>query len=53
MQEDGLKTVSCEIVDRLAIPNMPGERPALWERIIVRLLMQPSPEQLEAIKSTS
>jgi N-terminal region of glycosyl transferase group 7/N-terminal domain of galactosyltransferase len=53
MEEDGLKSVSYEIVDRFSIPNMPGERPALWERIVVRLLMQPSPEQLKAIKSTS
>jgi len=52
MQADGLKSVSYEIVDRLSIPDMPGERPALWERIIVRLLMQPSSEQLEAAKNT-
>jgi hypothetical protein len=52
MQEDGLKTVSYEIVNRLSIPDTPGERPALWEKITVRLLMQPSPEQLEATKNT-
>jgi glycosyl transferase family 7 (putative galactosyltransferase) len=49
MQADGLKNVSYEIVSRVPIPDTPGQRPAVWEKITVKLLMRPSPEQLEAI----
>src|SRR5262249_11677297 len=37
MQADGLKTLSYEIVNRVPIPNTPEHRPALWEKITVRL----------------
>jgi hypothetical protein len=53
MQSDGLKTLSYEIIDRQTIPTTPEERPASWEKITVRLLMQPSPEQLEATERTA
>jgi hypothetical protein len=52
IQDDGLRTVSYEILSRLSIPDMPGMRPALWEKLTVRLLMHPSPEQQEAAKNT-
>lgn len=52
-QEDGLKTVSYEILNRRSIGDMPGARPALWEKVTVRLLMQPSREQQEATRNTT
>lgn len=42
IQEDGLTTASFEIVDRVSIPDTAGARTALWEKVTIRLLMQPS-----------
>jgi hypothetical protein len=50
MHADGLKNVSYEIVNRVTISNILEQRSALWEKVTVKLLMQPSLEQLEAIK---
>jgi N-terminal domain of galactosyltransferase/N-terminal region of glycosyl transferase group 7 len=47
--EDGLQSIAYEILDRSDIPEGPVvERPASWEKVTVRLRMQPGQEQLEA-----
>jgi N-terminal domain of galactosyltransferase len=49
MQEDGLQNVAYEILNRSTIPEGPVvERPARWEKVTVRLRMQPPREHLEA-----
>jgi N-terminal region of glycosyl transferase group 7/N-terminal domain of galactosyltransferase len=48
MQVDGLKNLSYEIVNRQPIPDTPDQRPAVWEKVTVKLLMRPSPEHLKA-----
>ena len=48
---DGLSTLAYEVLDRQPIPDARPERNAQWEIVKVRLGMQPSEEQVDAIRS--
>lgn len=48
--EDGLSNLAFEVLNRQDIPNSPqSERAAPWEKVVVRLKMAPTAEQLQAL----
>jgi len=51
---DGLSTNAFEVLDRQPIADAPTpERTAVWERILVRPRLLPSPQQVEALRPTA